>query len=197
MLTRELGDGAAIVVTRRWCLAFSAAEAGILVGGEQTFSEVAAPPALAAFAALEKARSTSGLFPIRLDPMGHIAGSERGMDAAHLMRAIEAARALVERDAARPGARRDAHSFMAQLAGMGAQAVSTIPRDLFFPSPERSSATRQVALPNGDTGMISIDTAASVHAETGLLRTSERVIVTRIGPNARTSRESWALTPLR
>lgn len=196
VLTRELGDGASIIVTRRWRIGFAAAVPGMAVSGEQTFAEVAAPPRLSPLATLEKARSTAEMFPIRLDRMGQIAGNERSMEAAQLMRAIDTGRALLERAGA-PGAAQDARGFMAQLAAMGAEAVSIIPRDLFFPEPARSSAARHVALPDGDRGTIRVDTDATVYTETGLLRTSERVILTRIGGSIRTSREGWSLTPFR
>lgn len=196
VLTRELGDGASIVVTRRWRIGFAAARPGMSVSGEQTFAEVVAPPRLSPLAQLEQARSTAEMFPIRLDRTGQIAGTERGMDAAHLMRAIDTGRALLERAGA-PDAAQDARGFMAQLAAMGAEAVSTIPRDLFFPAPARKSAMRDVALPDGSKGTIKVDTDASVYVETGLLRASERVIVTRIGSSTRASREGWSLAPLR
>ncbi len=197
VLSRELGDGAAIVVTRRWRIGFAPSEPGIRVSGEQTFADVAAPAALAPLAALEKARSTAQMFPIRLDGEGHIAGSDRRMDAADLLRAIEAGQAWMERNGAGGAtAASEARKFMAQLARMGAEAVSVMPRDLFFPAAAQGSATRDLALPGGETGTISVTTQASVHARTGLLQASERVIVTRVRDSARTSREDWALTPL-
>ena len=193
VLTRELGDGAAIVVTRRWRIGFAAAEAGIVVAGEQTFAEVVAPVVLAPLAALEKARSTAEMFPIRLDRMGNIADSERGMSAVHLLRAIETGRAMVERHLGAAVLAGDLRAFMAQLTRVGAEAVSMMPRDLFFPTPTRSSATRELALPGGDTGTIDVVSEASVDPGTGLLRSSERVIVTRIGESARLAREGWSL----
>lgn len=194
VLRRELGDGALIVVTRRWRIGFAAAEPGLLVAGEQIFADVAAPAALSPLAALEKARRTVGMFPISLDPEGLIADSERTMDAAQLLRAIEAARAMVERQAGGAEMNADARTFMGQLARMGADAVSNLPRDLFFPATARSTATREIALPRGGHGVISVITDARADAETGLLQASERVIVTSIGDSARTSKEGWSLT---
>lgn len=195
VLTRELGDGAAIVVTRRWRIGFVAAEPGLLVAGEQTFADVAAPPTLSPLAALERARSTAGVFPIRLDRRGQIVDSDREMNTAQLLRAIATGQAMIASGRGGAAMAQDADSFMAQLARMGAEAVSAMPRDLFFPAETRGSATRDIALPGGETGTISAATTASVHPETGLLRTSERTIVTRIGGSARVSREGWSLTP--
>jgi hypothetical protein len=194
VLTRELGDGAAIVVTRRWRIGFLAVEAGMAVTGEQTFAEVVAPPSLSPLASLEKGRSTADMFPIALDRAGHIAGSQRSMDAAHLLRAIDAARAMLQR-AATPDIAQDSRAFMAQLTGLGAEAVSAMPRDLFFPPPTHSTATRNIALPEGGTGAIRVDTSARVYPDTQLLRASERVILTRLGASTRLSRERWELTP--
>lgn len=196
MLTRDLGDGASITVTRRWLIGFSSAAPGLLVGGEQTFVAVAAPPSLAPLAALERARSTEGMFPIRLDGMGHIIGGNRAIDAAQLLRAIEVGQAMFENGPGGAAARQDASSFMAQLARMGAHAVSAMPRDLFFPAAGHGSATRDVTLPGAGTGTISISTDASVSVTTGLLRASQRAVVTRVGSSVRTSREDWLLTPL-
>jgi len=195
VLTRELGDGAAIVVTRRWRIRFATAAPGMFVAGEQIFAEVAAPPALSPLAALEKARSTATLFPIRLDAMGQIAGSDQETNAAELLRAIDVGQGMFDRGPGRTAMADDARSFMAQLARMGAQAVSAMPRDLFFPVAARDSATRDVALPGGETGTISVATDASADVRTGLLRASERVVVTRVGGSTRSSREGWSLTP--
>lgn len=192
VLTRELGNGASIVVTRRWRIAFAPAESGLEVGGEQTFADVTAPPTLAPLAALEEARSTAGMFPLRLDRMGHIADRGHDMDADQLLRAIDAARALLER---RTDIARDTRSFLAELANTGAEAVSLMPRDLFFPTPTRSAATREIALPGAGSGSISVSTEASIYPASGLLRASERVVVTRMNDSTRTSREAWALSP--
>lgn len=197
VLTRELGDGAAIVVTRRWRIGFTAAGPGLTVAGEQTFAEVAAPPALAPLAALEKARSTTALFPLELDRMGHIAGSERGMDAAQLLRAIETGQAMFERGTGGAVLAADSRAFMSQLSRLSAVAVSTMPRDLFFPAPGSSAATRGITLTGGSTGIVSVASRASSDPDTGLLSTSERVVITRIGASERTSREEWSLAPTR
>jgi hypothetical protein len=196
VLTRELGDGAAIVVTRRWRIHFAAAEGGMVVGGEQVFAEVAAPPVLAPLATLEKTRATAHIFPLRLDPLGHITGNEREMDAAHLLHAIETGQAMVAHGPDGEARAKDAKTFLAQLARMGAEAVSTLPRDLFYPAPTRNSATRSLALPGGDDGTISVITDASVQAGSGLLRASERAIMTRIGDSTRMAKEGWSLAPL-
>lgn len=196
VLTRELGDGAAIVVTRRWRIRFAPAAPGMFVAGEQTFAEVAAPPTLSPLAALEKARSTAKMFPIRLDGRGHIAGSDQEMNAAELLRAIQVGQAMLQSGPGGAAMAHDARSFMAQLARMGAEAVSAMPRDLFFPVAAHSTATRDVALPGGERGTISMAIDASADARTGLLRASERVVVTRVGGSVRTSREGWSLTPI-
>ena len=194
VLTRELVDGAAIVVTRRWRIGFAAAGHRLVVSGEQIFADVAAPPTLAPLAALEKARPTGAMFPLELDESGHIAGSMRRMDAAQLLRAIETGGVMFEQGPGGPSMVAESRAFMAQLSRLGAEAVSTVPRDLFFPTPVRSAATRNIDLPGGATGIVSVTSEASVDPSIGLLSASERIIVTRIGDSERTSREAWSMT---
>lgn len=195
VLTRELGDGAAIAITRRWRIAFAPREGGLLVAGEQTFADVAAPAPLAPLAALERSRCTSRLFPIALDALGRIANGESGgMDAAQLLQAIETGRAMLGKGAGAATLAGEAGAFLAELSRLGAEAVSTMPRDLFFPAPARSEAERKVALPQGGTGTVSVATQASADPDTGLLRASERVIATRVASSLRISREAWSLT---
>ena len=195
VLVRELADGAQIVVTRRWRIGFVQAGAGMAVSGEQIFADVAAPVHLAALARIEQARSTAEMFPIRLDGQGRLASSGEPQDSrAQLLHAIETGRLMFESGAAGSQRAQDAAGFMAQLAGMGAEAVSTMPRDLFFPAPVRSETTHTIALPNGANGEITVVTEAQVSAPSGLLHASERSIVTRIGASSRLTRERWLLT---
>lgn len=194
ILTRDLAGGAAIVVTRGWRIAFAGDDAGMMVSGEQTFADVAAPPALAALADIERSRSASEVFPLALDGAGLIRSSSRDLNGAPLVRALETGRALVHSLPLVAADRRDAHSFMAQLAGLSAGAVSRMPRDLFFPQPGRDTTTRVIALPGGGAGSIAVISSASAAADTGLLVTSERRIVTRIEDSERNASERWTLT---
>lgn len=194
ILVRELSGGGEIVVTRRWKIRFARSRGGLAVSGEQTFATVAAPPALAALAAIERSRSAPDVFPLALDDAGLILSSGRSPDPATLVRALETGRALLESLPIAAEDRQDAHTFMTQLAGLSARAVSRMPRDLFFPQAGRDATTRDIALPGGDTGSIAVVSSASAAADTGLLVASERRIVTRIGGSERHTAERWTLT---
>jgi hypothetical protein len=71
-LVRELGGGATIVATRRYRVVFHRTEAGWRIDGALVASEIDAPAALSALAAIERGRPDDGLFPILLDPAGRI-----------------------------------------------------------------------------------------------------------------------------
>lgn len=188
----ELKSGVAIVVTRAWKIAISSKGEGLIVTGQQIAAEVAAPPALARLAAMEQARDASGLFPMALDAAGQVLRSVAAANGAMLDRGIDTARTLF---ASLPSARipSEAEGFATGLASMGAGAVSQLPRDLFFPTAGTQVAERTVPLPGGQEGQISVAVSANVAHGSGLLETSERRIVTRIGEGARLSSERWVL----
>lgn len=195
VLSRGLIDGATIVVTRRWRIAFAAAGVGLTVRGSQIFADVAAPAMLAELAAIERGRSTAGLFPLALDAEGLIRDDERGGDDAALSRALDAGAVLVAELRLEAASHEDARAFMARLGGMSAGAVSRLPRDLFFPVPDRNVTVRKVALADGETGSVTVETAATVVAATGLMTSSERRITTHAGAGERITSERWMLVP--
>ena len=194
VLTRELGDGAAIVVTRRWQIAFASHASGMRVSGEQTFADVAAPLKLAAFAALERARSASRVFPLTLDASGQIVTVGEAPEPGTLVRALETGRALIQSLPEHAPERQDAQNFMAQLAALGAGTVSRMPRDLFFPREGSDTIARDIALADGVVGTVSVTTTADADTESGLLLVAERRISTRIGDSERVASERWSLT---
>lgn len=195
-LRRELVGGAAIEVTRHWRISFAADASGLTVLGEQIFCEVAAPEALAPLAAIERARSASRVFPLALDGAGLIRGGRNDGSAAELSRALDTGRALLRALPASPTRAEEAKRFMAQLAAMGAEAVSRLPRDLFFPTPGEAATTREIALPGGAKGAILVTARASAAPDSGLLAASERLIVTRLPDGDRRAEERWSLTAI-
>lgn len=197
VLTRGLSDGKAIVVTRQWRCRFAALADGMRVSGEQQAVDVAAPGSLAAFAQMERARDASAMFPMALDPSGLIDPPRAAAAAAgprptpQLDRAIDTARLLF---AALPDpAGSEARAFLADLARMSAEAVSVIPRDLFFPAAAATSQRRELALPGGGVGEIIVLASAVNDPASGLLVRSERRIVTRLAGSERVAAESWRL----
>lgn len=193
VLTRGLGDGKAIVVTRNWRVSFTQALTGLTVRGEQIDAAVAAPPSLAPLAALEQARSTSGMFPITLDAAGLIVAGGDDADSPQLARAFETARVLFASLPRSQAQIDDAKAFMANLARMSASAVSQLPRDLFYPQSGAETSSRAIALPGGDVGTITVTASATAAVDSGLLMASERRIVTRMHDSERMSAEAWRL----
>lgn len=196
-LTRGLGGGAEIVVTRHWRIAFAKTDAGVAVSGEQIHAAVIAPPRLATLAEIERTRSTAALFPLLLDAAGLIRAyggqGNGGQDDVALTRAIESGRALMA-SLTRTGVEsEDARSFLAKLASMSAGAVSRPPQDLFFPQPGSDTATRDLALPDGGTGSITVTSLSRAALTTGLLELAERRIVTRVAGSERITLEIWRL----
>lgn len=193
MLTRGLADGATITITRRWRIGFAASADGLEVRGAQVAADVSAPAVLASLAALERDRSDGGVFPILLDGRGLITSSPRGGDGESLLRAIDEGLALLARSRPEVPVAQEEAAFARALAGMGAESISTLPRDLFFPAPARTEATRLVQLPGGGEGSVTVSANATASARTGLLIASERSVLSRLGDSARTATERWSL----
>lgn len=196
VLSRELGEEAAIVVTRRWQVAFAGGDRGMTVTGEQISAEVAAPAGLAPLAALERARSASEIFPLLLDETGLIVPNSRTPGAPQLVRALETGRILVQAMPLPPSELEGAREFMAQLASLSAGTVSRLPRDLFFPQAGQDETTRNLVLPGGEEGSITVTVSTHAAADSGLLVASERRIVTRLADSARGAGERWTLTSI-
>jgi hypothetical protein len=194
VLRRGLADGAAIIVTRQWQVSFAPQGRGLVVAGSQLSAEVAAPPALAALAALEQRRQPASLFPLVLDGGGRIALAAGNGDDAALSTAVATARRLI---GAKAGAARavEASAFLNELTQTAAALVSRLPDDLFFPDPEPLTRSEAIALPEGGTGLIEIARVAE-RAAGGLLRTCQRVVTTRIAEDSRTATETWSLAPI-
>ena len=196
VLSRQLSGDAAIVVTRRWRIAFAAGASGMTVSGEQISADVAAPAGLAPLAAIERARSASEIFPLMLDETGLILPSARAPGTPQLVRALETGRALVQSLPILATEREDAREFMAQLASLSAGAVSQLPRDLFFPQPGDNETRRDLMFPGGGKGSITVTASTQAADDSGLLVASERRIVTRLADSARGAGERWTLTPI-
>ncbi|MBX7458710.1 hypothetical protein K3152_10680 [Qipengyuania sp. 1NDH17] len=191
-LERGLGGGAAIVVTRNWECSFDQIGAGASVRGTQGRCDVKAPPALAALAEMERSRKVTGLFPMKLDNEGHIF-DWGGRGATGIEAALRAADARIDSLTLADGDKRDAKAWLAQVGSTAAEVVSQVPRDLFFPEAGKRTENRKMALPDGQTGSYDITIEAEARQSDGLLVSSERRIVTRIGDSSRIARERWTL----
>lgn len=199
VLVRGLSGGAEIVVTRHWQIGFAPTRGGMAVSGEQVHAAVAAPPRLAELAEIERTRSTASLFPILLDSAGLIqrdVTGRQGGDEAAFQRALDYGRALLGALTLTAAEGDDARSFVAKLSNMSAGAVSRLPQDLFFPRPGEETTSRDLTLPGGETGSITVTALTRAAPVTGLLDVVERRIVTRVADSERTTFERWALARL-
>ena len=190
-LTRGLGDGAAIVVTRKWDCQFIATASGAHVQARQVAVDVKAPPALSALAEIERTREVKGLFPLEIDPHGVIVGWSDG--AGDISQAVRQAAIAMDRKAAEQDAGVDAKRYLAEIGKTAATLVSQVPRDLFFPQTGELYEQRNLALPGGVKGSYEVTMLASTKPGRALLDHSERRIVTRVGDSSRISRESWTI----
>jgi hypothetical protein len=190
-LERGLGGGASLIVTRDWECRFFANREGARIEGRQVDVSVMAPPALAALAEIERKREVSGLFPLKLDRGGAIVGWPSGE--ANVARAVERAAREIDKKAVEQSAQADAKRYVAEIGRTAAELVSQVPRDLFYPQTGKRTETRSLDLPGGEKGSYEITIFAKSRRSDGLLETSERRIVTRIGGSARVSRETWTI----
>lgn len=198
LLVRQLAGGRQMAVARDFRILFAAISGGYAVDGAQVAVRVEAPPALDRFAALERERIETGLFPLHLDADGQIAGGQpfagTPASAAILENAVATARAMT---ANLPGdqdqARNDA--FIAAVHQSASAFVSQLPVDLFAPRALDRAESRVLALPDGVSGTVATRFVASIDDTTGLMREARRSVVTTIGAEARETVESWTLRP--
>ncbi|MBX7541554.1 hypothetical protein [Qipengyuania sphaerica] len=191
VLERGLGDGISLTVSRDWECHFLASQNGASIRARQVLVDVDAPQALAALAQLEKAREVAGLFPMQLDDSGLIVGwAGQAID---LDKAVVAARRAIDGKKLAGSGAQEAKRYVAEMGKTAAELVSQVPRDLFYPHPGQRHEKRALDLPNGAKGTYELTVEARTAAGSGLLDTSERRIVTRIGDSTRISRESWSI----
>lgn len=192
---RQLGRAGKLTVTRQWSVRFSSAGRGWQVSGEQVGVTVDAPPVLAELARIEQERVEDSMFPIMLDPAGHMlvdaaATAESALnDALQDVRQRLAARGVTGRDLA------EAERFLETLQAAGQATVATWPRNLFAPGTRANTESQSVALPGGATGIVTVTTTTASDPANGLLQRFERSVETRLGDQLRRGSEAFVLTP--
>ncbi|WP_379553087.1 hypothetical protein [Qipengyuania sp. DGS5-3] len=192
-LVRALPDGKAIIVTRRWQCEFRTGSSGFEVLGQQMGVSVDAPEKLAALAEIEEGRVDAGPFPAQLDQSGRLLDYQPTQSPNAVARAVDEALLMVEKkDDARQ--RANAASFLRDLQAAGSTLISKAPQDLFFPNPGTHRESRAIELPGGGSGSFELTISAEAEAETGVLKSHKRDIVTRVADSERFSSESWSLT---
>lgn len=193
-ITRGLVDGQSIIVARSWRVRFAAEGDGWAVTGSQEDVGVMAPSGLESLARIETNRPAREAFPIRLDCDGLIIqepASSRRLDM------DEVARAAHQSITARGGGgdkRGQLQLFLAQLQQTSASLMSTFPQDLFFPMAKPQREKRSMELPGGLIGEMELTYAATARPISGLLDSSERMVVTRIEGEELRSSETWDLS---
>ena len=192
-LVRGLRDGNTITVTRGWRIEFARQSRGIAISGEQVSVTVEAPEKLSPIAKIERERSTKGLFPILLAPDGMIIAAGQNTAQSSVDETVRTAETLLSKQMGEADAAAKHARYLSNLQLAGSSLLDEMPGDLFYPSTETYREVRRVALPDGSTGEFEVSWEASAKAESGLLETARREVITRIGASERRSSEEWSL----
>jgi hypothetical protein len=195
-LERGLRDGAAFVVSRSFEVRFRPESPGYRVDGAQVGVEVEAPEALAAFGRIEREREEVGLFPLRLDAGGAIAAGAGTPVASRLDDAVREAAAVLEARPQAPAERAELLRFVNAFHQSAGQLLTELPRDLFAPAEAERSEHREIALPGGEAGAVTVTFSAARDPATGLMRQARREVVTELAGDRRRTLETWRLEPL-
>ncbi len=148
---------------------------------------------LETLARLEKSRLETGLFPMSVLPDGTIAAGEQNPDAVWFDRAVGEAARQIESAMMPASEEEKVMDALATLHRSATGLAGKVPRDLFRPQPLHWRTDRDVALPGGLSGTISVSLAARMGPSGQLTERSERQIVSTIGDSRRTSSETWSL----
>lgn len=195
-LRREMVDGAAIETERCFTIRFVPRAGGYRIEGEESAPpQVSGPAVLEAFLRLERERRETGLFPLVLDPAGRIVGEPSQAGSPQLDRAIEEALHRVTASHLGADDQAAAQAFLAGLQHAAASFVAAPPAALFRPLSTPLGEHRDVALPGGRTGTVSVTFTGTTDPDTGLMREAERLVLTRLGKSARRTIERWTLSP--
>ncbi|MES2493847.1 MAG: hypothetical protein V4579_11285 [Pseudomonadota bacterium] len=199
LFTRELrkilADGKEIVSRRRYAIRFEPAGSGFRVEGRLIGADVTAPAELAQLAEVERTRSDEGMFPLVLDREGLIVRQPGGDDPGAAERTIAAARAFLARSNLPEEEQAAALAMAAKLQAQARAAGGTWPADLFRPSSGQSRASRDLSLPDGSSGRVTVTITAS-KGTAGTLEQLRRDVVTELDGTERLSTETWTLAAL-
>jgi hypothetical protein len=190
---RTLHDGQQIVVRRSYLLSFEQDSEGFTVTGQQLASEVSAPAALEAIARLERGRTDTAAFPLRLDAKGMIRPGDAPNGSPLRLDGENAARALIAGSTLSPADRREGETFLAALAAKGG--AVPWPLDLFNPREASRTDRRELALPDGSIGTLTVRLSAETAVSGGVPAKVSREVVSELGGTRRVSREEWTFAP--
>lgn len=195
-LERLLFDGNRIVIDRRWHVAFNQSNRDITVSGKQISAKVEAPANLDAFARIEESRRDDSMFPLTLSHKGVIMlGHQVDDDDAFGAAAREAER-IIAASKQGPTTKNSVRRHLQQMQQASQSLLTTVPRDLFFPSDPPVHNIRHVTLPDGTIGEFELSYSAEPNKDSGWLDRAERKIITRLGESERYSSEVWSLVEM-
>ena len=194
-LRRELGDGAAIEVTRTFEISFLPVPGGYRVEGAQTSAHVSAPPSLGAFARLEEQRQETGMFPLQLDSAGQIVGGPGGGAPADMSATVNEAFAWLGQHPLTASTRAAAQEFVIGLQTVASRITTAVPPDLFTGTAAPLQRTQDLTMPDGQTGKVSVSYNGTPTPGGGLLERAERIVTTDAGGSRLRSIEQWTLAP--
>lgn len=187
---RTLHDGQQIIVRRSYLLAFTRDAGGFVVTGRQLTSEVEAPTAIDAIARIERNRTDLMAFPLRLDILGMIRTGIQPAGASAYLEGSNAARALMAGAKLSPVDQRTGEAFLADIAARGG--AVPWPTDLFNPRAPSRTDQREVTLPDGSMGKLTMTLSAELAQGGGLPSKVSREVVSEFNGTRRVSREEWA-----
>jgi hypothetical protein len=197
VLTRELrrtiGRNKQIVTRRSYEIRFVPEGGGWRVDGTLISSEVEAPAELAELAALEKARKDVGLFPLTLDSQGLIVAQRAPTDAVATDKARIVANKAVEKIDMTSTDKTVAKQMIQTIATQSQASGGNWPVDLFRPPVEPVIDVRNIPLPGGNQGRVTV-TMRARPASTGGLRQLDRRVLTEIDGTSRLSEETWSMS---
>ena len=195
-LRRDLPDGQAIDVVRSFHIRFTRTDAGFLVEGDQIGAQVDAPPALAPLARIEQDRIETTLFPMYLDASGLIVAGPTGQIPADMGEAFGEALGMIAQSGLSSRAQVSAREFVLGLQLVANRIASLAPPQLFTGLREAWTDERDLPLPDGQRGTVSVRFTHTAHPASGLLDHAERRVITRIGGAERHTLEEWSLSPM-
>lgn len=188
-VVRELPGGAAIVATRRYRVTFQPVSGGWEVDGALVSSEIDVPPALAALAAIERARPDDGMFPIVLDHAGRIVAEPvAGMGREAVAGAVGAAGPIVGPE--------PATGFIVQIGAAAAApggGLTSWPEALFLPGGMSGTTEQAFALPDGSAGTVRVSLECDPAPGMAMMGRAARTVVTHAAGTRRVAREEWTL----
>lgn len=111
-------------------------------------------------------------------------------------RAIREAAARIEALGDSSGEKALLQQFVAVIHQTAGKLVSDLPVDLFAPVQSRRHESREVSLPGGEAGEVTVLFNARSDPATGVMQEAVREVVTALGGDQRRTVESWRLAPV-